>query len=68
MIAPGGTDRVSATGGGDCLTEDECDASMPWRLSDVPVGVISGVAPLADAASALEVVEVAEGVRRCLAI
>lgn len=35
--------RESATGGGDCLIEGEWLVSMPFRSSEVPGGVISGV-------------------------
>ena len=59
MMAPAGIIRASVTGGGDCRTAGLL-ATNPFRSSDVPGGVISGVVPLMGG------FDTADGVRLCL--
>ena len=67
MTAPGGIARESTTGGGDCRTDgDEWVANIPFRSSDVPGGVMSGVEASATDGWGLTIALGAEGDRRCL--
>lgn len=76
MIAPAGIERPSVTGGGDCRTGPalNCAAAvataaasaMPFKSSEVPGGVISGVDPLAEMVEAAPDPALTEGVRLCL--
>ena len=67
MTAPGGMARESTTGGGDCRTDgDEWVTNIPFKSSDVPGGVMSGVDASAAEGWGLTTALGAEGVRRCL--